>query len=68
MFTACGLFEQRKFQSQNVSELKSNLGHSLSDYVNHFTDGGEQWTQGPEEVTTVPELLLQITEPVQLHS
>lgn len=35
-------FEQGKFQSQNVSELKSSSGNSSSDYINYFAEHGEQ--------------------------
>lgn len=39
-------FEQGKFQSQNVSELKSSSGNSLSDYINYFAEHGEQVSSG----------------------
>lgn len=59
---------KESFSLRNVGELKSSSGISSSDYINYFAEDGEQWVQGPEEATAVPELLLKITEPVQLHS
>jgi len=53
---------------RNVSELKSSLGNSLSDYINYFAEDSEQWVQGPEEVAAVLKLVLKIAEPVQLVS
>lgn len=63
-----GSMNKECFSHRNVSELKSSLGNSSSDYINYFAEGGERWARGPEEVTAVPKLLLKITEPAQLHS
>lgn len=37
-----GSLNEGSFSHRNVSELKSSLGNSLSDYINYFAEDGEQ--------------------------